>query len=114
MLIVLMNKFLTVCTVVWEVGASRFLLLNISFSRKEVAELLLDRGADPTVKDKYGETALMKASRGGHKEVAELLLDRESKSWKAETAVMIAIEQGRKGIVDLLERYGKSETVAES
>ena len=41
---------------------------------KEVAELLISKGADVNAKDKDGWTPLHEATMGGHKEVAELLI----------------------------------------
>ncbi len=45
----------------------------------EIAKLLLDRGADPDVRDDDGRTPLMQAASNGHAEVAELLLDRRAR-----------------------------------
>ena len=42
----------------------------------DVAELLLDRGADVGQANTYGVTALMAACQDGHRDVAALLLDR--------------------------------------
>ena len=42
----------------------------------DVAELLLDRGADVGQANTYGVTALMAACQEGHRDVAALLLDR--------------------------------------
>lgn len=39
----------------------------------EIIQLLLARGADPTLRDKNGLTALMIAERNGHKQIAEFL-----------------------------------------
>lgn len=39
----------------------------------KVVELLLDKGADPSVQDKNGNTALMWAERQGHAEIVEIL-----------------------------------------
>lgn len=42
-----------------------------------MAELLLDRGADPIARDKDNDTPLRLASGYGHREVVALLLDRQ-------------------------------------
>jgi ankyrin repeat protein len=41
----------------------------------EVVQLLLDRGADPSLEDADGDTALSFAREKGHLEVADLLKD---------------------------------------
>jgi ankyrin repeat protein len=40
---------------------------------KEMVKLLIENGADMSMKNKYGKTALMLALEGEHKEVVELL-----------------------------------------
>ena len=47
-----------------------------TFGQKEVAELLIDSGADVNVMDAIGQTPLHGAATGGHKEVAELLITK--------------------------------------
>jgi len=42
----------------------------------QTVELLLEKGANVNVKNKYGYTALMYASMYGHTETAELLLEK--------------------------------------
>ncbi|KRZ77069.1 Ankyrin repeat domain-containing protein 17, partial [Trichinella papuae] len=51
------------------------LSLACSFGKEAVARLLLERGADATVKLKDGTTCVMEASRGGHTGVCRILLD---------------------------------------
>ena len=46
----------------------------MSIKHFEMATLLLDRGADVSAADSYGNTALMLASKEGHTETAALLL----------------------------------------
>ena len=48
--------------------------LACAWGRKDVVELLVDRGADPTIRDLYGSVPLMDACVGGHVEVVRLLL----------------------------------------
>ena len=47
-----------------------------TFGQKEVAELLIDSGADVNVKDAIGQTPLHGAAVWGHKEVAEQLISK--------------------------------------
>ena len=42
---------------------------------KEIVELLIAKGADVNVKDKFGGTPLHDAAHRGRKEIAELLID---------------------------------------
>jgi ankyrin repeat protein len=48
------------------------------YDRREIAELLLSRGADPTARDtRFDATASGWASHNGHPELAELLRNAE-------------------------------------
>jgi len=49
------------------------------FGKLRVAQLLLDKGADPNVEGKYRLTPLHVATHYGTKDVALLLLDRDAK-----------------------------------
>ena len=49
------------------------------YGHKEVAELLLDKGAQVDLPSANGSTSMIMASRKGHKEVVELLFDRGAK-----------------------------------
>jgi ankyrin repeat protein len=58
-------------------GADRTALHVAAFAgRKDIAELLLDKGADPKRSDARGMTPLHDAARRGYPQVAELLLAR--------------------------------------
>ena len=49
------------------------LMLAARYGHKEIAQALLDKGANPDAQDKGGYTALMLAAHKGHKEIAGLL-----------------------------------------
>jgi ankyrin repeat protein len=49
------------------------LMYACSEGQLEVARILLSRGADPSLKDKDGDSAASFAAKNGHKEVADLL-----------------------------------------
>ena len=82
---------------------------------KEVVEMLLDAGADPSVQDELGNTASVLASENGHKEVVEMLLnvgvDPNVQDKYGETALMLALANGHKEIVNLLKKYGAKNKV---
>jgi ankyrin repeat protein len=76
----------------------------------DVAELLLDRGADVGQADEDGWTALMRACQNGHRDVAELLLDRGADVGQADedgwTALMLACQKGHHAVAELLLDQG--------
>ncbi|GAP83599.2 putative NACHT and Ankyrin domain protein [Rosellinia necatrix] len=76
----------------------------------EVAQLLLDKGADTESKDKDGQTPLFWAARNGHKEVAQLLFDKgadiESKDKNGQTPLFWAARNGHKEVAQLLLNKG--------
>ena len=77
------------------------------FGKKEVAQLLLDRGADiEAVKSTYRWTALHEAAHYGEKEIVQLLLDRgadiEAMTTNGWTALHHAARYGGKEVVQLL------------
>jgi ankyrin repeat protein len=71
---------------------------------------LLTAGAEVNAKDMHGATALMYASRGGHRKVAELLLARgaevNAKTTDGRTALMLASESGHRKVAELLLAKG--------
>ena len=77
--------------------------------KKDVEELI-DMGADINQKNKYGNTALMRASYWGNKEVVELLIRNgagiNQKDNYGVTALMGASLKRRKEVVDLLIQNG--------
>ena len=71
---------------------------------------LLERGADPDTRDRYGQTALMRAALHGHAELVEVLigagaaLDVTAKYGLS--ALMLAAVNGREEIARALIRAG--------
>jgi len=71
----------------------------------------LNKGANVNIKGiNAGETALMKASAGGHMEIVKLLLEKGAdvniKSNDGSTVLTLAKKDGKKEIVDILEKAG--------
>ena len=77
---------------------------------KDVVELLIDRGADPNIANKYGQTPLHGAVSKGHKDVVQLLLDRGADPHNinvaGETPHTIALNQGHTDIAHIIQGSG--------
>jgi len=52
------------------------LMWEAGYGRMETLRLLLDKGADPQLRDNRGKTALQMASEEGHEDAAKLLQER--------------------------------------
>ena len=78
--------------------------------RKEIAELLIAKGADVNVKNKDGGTPLHNAAWKGHVEIAKLLIvknaDVTAKDVEGQTPLDWAEEEKQKEIADLLRKHG--------
>lgn len=76
---------------------------------------LLDRGADPDVRDTAGWTALMSAAQSGADRCVELLLrhgaDPALRTDEGQTALSIALEQASEARLDEIEALGLARTV---
>ncbi|MBN1560688.1 TonB family protein [candidate division KSB1 bacterium] len=82
------------------------LLKAVMFNRPEIVELLIARGAKVDVTDKFGNTALMLASRSGAIDIVELLIEKgakvNSKTLIGHTALLYALEFGQPEIAKIL------------
>lgn len=78
--------------------------------QKDMAELLLAKGAEVNAKDNDGYTALILAAREGNTDVAKLLLankaDVNTKADNGETPLIAAARKDHKDIVELLLAKG--------
>jgi ankyrin repeat protein len=76
----------------------------------EIAELLIENGADVSAKSLKGLTPLHYAAVNGHKEIAELLIakgaDVYAKSEGGETPLVYAVAEGQEEVVDLVIAAG--------
>ena len=86
------------------------LLWAAGFGQKEVAVLLIAKGADANAKAKEGWTPLHYATGGNDKEIVELLIakgaDLNAKDVDGETPLNWAEEGKHKEITDLLRKHG--------
>jgi TonB family protein len=82
------------------------LLKAVMFNRPEIVELLIARGAKIEVTDKFGNTALMLASRSGYIDIVEFLIEKgakvNTKSLIGHTALLYALEFGQPEIAEML------------
>jgi ankyrin repeat protein len=82
-------------------SAGRTALLEAAWNGSaDIAEYLLERGADPNAADRGGFTPLMRAVEGGHLPIAAALLARGADvgsrgNVRKTTALMLAAENGR-------------------
>ncbi|KAE8361129.1 ankyrin repeat protein [Aspergillus caelatus] len=79
--------------------------------RLEAARLLIDRGADPIMRNGWGQAPLSWAAENGHQDVAKPLLDRGAKHDSQDaryhrTALHWASLNGHAHFVELLLKHG--------
>ena len=78
--------------------------------QKEIAELLIAKGADVNAKTADGLTALFAAILGYDKEMVELLIakgaDVNVRGFLGMTPLNMAADEGEKEIADLLRKHG--------
>jgi len=83
-----------------------------AIERGDAAEIrdLLERGADPDARDRYGQTGLMRAALYGHEELAAVLIefdaDLDHTAKYGLSALMLAALNSREGIARRLLRAG--------
>ena len=87
--------------------------LSYSLQYPEIAQVLLDNGADPNAEHDVGLTALMIAAANGYGMTTQLLLDRganpNARDNQGKTALKYAKERKQARIIALLERYGAKQ-----
>jgi hypothetical protein len=80
------------------------------YGHKQVACFLLERGADVSAPEKYGNTPLHLASRWGQVEVAHLLIERgadvSAQDKDGETPLHLALQEGHVEVAHLLIERG--------
>ncbi|MGB2866682.1 MAG: ankyrin repeat domain-containing protein [Sedimentisphaerales bacterium] len=82
---------------------------------KDVADLLIRRGADVNLRDKRGQTPLWIAASGGHKEIVELLIkkgaDINASNNRGRTPLAVAKQGKHAEVIDILRQHGATETL---
>lgn len=96
-------------------------VLNIAAARghEEIVRLLLDRGADVSIRGVGGDTALFHAARKGEASIVALLLDKGANpnavTRHGTTPLMAAEHAGSERVVELLLQAGAGhETVSDT
>jgi ankyrin repeat protein len=85
--------------------------------QKEIAELLISKGADVNAKDIWEQTALHESAFGGRNETIELLIakgaDVNAKNNAGETPLDTAIQYEEPEAADLLRKHGGKSSAAD-
>ena len=76
-----------------------------------IVDVLLPRGADPSLRGKNGSTSLHLAARGGNDEIVTVLLDHPSvevdaKNDSGKTALHLACSEGHSKVCEILLNFG--------
>jgi hypothetical protein len=95
--------------------ASSALIAAAFWSRREVAECLLDRGANTEARETKGKTALIAAAEKGHRVVLECLLDvgadAEARDNNGKTAAEYTDANNMNGLRELVQSAPHSQRV---
>ena len=83
------------------------------YDSRDIAELLLDRGADKDARDEWQQTPLHRAAQVGSPAVAELLLDRgakiDARNVNQRTPLHVATITNSRAVAELLRSRGATE-----
>lgn len=95
--------------VIQSVNKNTALDAAVAASHRDLAELLLDSGANVNPRSTGGFTPLHKAAFGGNVELSRLLLDRgadvEAETDDGRTPLDIAVERNHKEVANILRRH---------
>lgn len=98
-----MFKYVFLSNLIWN--------LYCRFNGLSTVNTLLERGADPSVKGRKGDTALHFAARRGNEDVVKILLQHSKvnvndKDVSGKTALHLACNEGHSKVCQLLLNYG--------
>ena len=92
-------------------------MFTVGKGYRDVAELLIDRGAEVNATNDDDWTALTIAAIDGHRDVVELLIDRgadvNATDGQGQTALMFAANKGHRDVVELLIDRGADVNVTD-
>lgn len=98
-------------------AALNFTVTRHSHSKAEVVEWLLNKGANPELKDKLGHTLLINAFKRGFSKIVETLLkhgaDPEAKNILGDTLMISAFNDRNLKLMDLLLQCGAKKDILE-
>jgi uncharacterized protein len=93
-------------------------LMNSSYNNDtETTKLLLEHNANPDLVNKFGDTALHMACRGGYTEIVKLLLkykadpNIENNFLGANTPLKLALREGHEEIITLLNKINENNSL---
>ncbi|XP_046337771.2 ankyrin repeat domain-containing protein 17-like [Haliotis rufescens] len=91
-------------------------MLAAGKGHRELVELLVRKGANVSLVDRFDNNILHYACLGGHVEVVKYVLSQDmvsinSRGWKKMTPAMTAAERGHKEVVELLVNEGANVTL---
>ena len=92
------------------IEAIKIVVLILIMNGVKEAEEAIKAGANVNDVNEYEDTALMLASRNGHKDMVEMLIkagaEVNAKNKREETALMLASRNGHKDMVEMLIKAG--------
>lgn len=86
------------------------------WGKTDVVKLLVDRGADLTLQDLWGQTPLFFACANGHADIVKFLLQHKADpaiaAHNRQTPLFVACGNGHSDIVELLLKHGANHAIA--
>jgi ankyrin repeat protein len=86
------------------------LVAAVEYGHRDIADLLLNRGADPDTRNlkRHEGEPLLSAVRSGHLEMVRLLLEHGAGARRRKDTLSAAIQNGNEAVIDLLRTHGAS------
>lgn len=83
-------------------GYTPLIILAAQGNKTDLADLLIDRGAEVNLTDEDGWSPLFLASKKAHKDIVKLLLDHDASPSSINDYLSVATEKNYTEIIDLL------------